>query len=235
MHLYNAVPDASGIEGKVTIQQHLLWDRKVEGGFPGMCSALCIDVLRTGASVAGRLNKVVKLSSSESHCIHHRHLFYSSIPHSYPILHFIQAFPHHNPNLTSSSETKQLKRLVRDIIDPSRDLGHVDGKKSTNSDQSTSAPSQDATTISTSSQQPPPLPKALNRLQSSSGSERKFTPMDVDTASAASAGLKTGALETGEEEMGGLEEEEKINEKALIEIGSGEGEGFCRPGDEDCG
>lgn len=28
-------------------------------------------------------------------------------------------------------ETKTLKKLVRDIIDPSRDLGHVDGKKST--------------------------------------------------------------------------------------------------------
>lgn len=36
MHLYNAVPDGSGVEGKVTIQQHLLWDRKAEGGFPGM-------------------------------------------------------------------------------------------------------------------------------------------------------------------------------------------------------
>lgn len=36
VHLYNAVPDGSGVEGKVTIQQHLLWDRKVEGGFPGV-------------------------------------------------------------------------------------------------------------------------------------------------------------------------------------------------------
>jgi hypothetical protein len=26
-------------------------------------------------------------------------------------------------------ETKELKRKVRDIIDPKRDLGHVDGKK----------------------------------------------------------------------------------------------------------
>lgn len=36
VHLYNAVPDGSGVDGKVTVQQHLLWDRKAEGGFPGM-------------------------------------------------------------------------------------------------------------------------------------------------------------------------------------------------------
>lgn len=28
------------------------------------------------------------------------------------------------------AETKELKRRVRDVIDPKRDLGHVDGKKS---------------------------------------------------------------------------------------------------------
>jgi hypothetical protein len=27
-------------------------------------------------------------------------------------------------------ETKELKKRVRDVIDPKRDLGHVDGKKS---------------------------------------------------------------------------------------------------------
>jgi predicted Rdx family selenoprotein len=31
--------------------------------------------------------------------------------------------------LILSAETKELKRRVRDIIDPNRDLGHVDGKK----------------------------------------------------------------------------------------------------------
>ncbi|KAK6536910.1 hypothetical protein TWF281_001117 [Arthrobotrys megalospora] len=46
-------------------------------------------------------------------------------------------------------ETKELKKKVRDIIDPKRDLGHVDGKKSvpqSQSDQSAIAPqeSQDA-------------------------------------------------------------------------------------------
>lgn len=29
----------------------------------------------------------------------------------------------------SIAETKELKKRVRDIIDPTRDLGHVDGKK----------------------------------------------------------------------------------------------------------
>ncbi len=31
--------------------------------------------------------------------------------------------------LTTIAETKELKRRVRDCIDPSRDLGHVDGPK----------------------------------------------------------------------------------------------------------
>ncbi|KAK6520772.1 hypothetical protein TWF506_001018 [Arthrobotrys conoides] len=43
-------------------------------------------------------------------------------------------------------ETKELKKKVRDIIDPNRDLGHVDGKKKSvsqaESDQSTSTTPQ---------------------------------------------------------------------------------------------
>ncbi|PQE16018.1 selT selW selH seleno domain-containing protein [Rutstroemia sp. NJR-2017a WRK4] len=70
--------------GEVNIQTHVIWDRKVEGGFP---------------------------------------------------------------------ETKELKKRVRNIIDPTRDLGHVDGKKSDQSipattsttTESSSAPSQPAT------------------------------------------------------------------------------------------
>jgi len=148
VHLYNAVPDASGVEGKVTIQQHLLWDRKAEGGFP---------------------------------------------------------------------ETKELKRRVRDIIDPSRDLGHVDGKKtiSTPTPPTTTEPQQSTLT---------PLPRAINRLQSSSSttSERKFTPMDVDVSS-----------------RPGSSKGEVLNSRGKIVVGGeeGEGMGFCRPGEdcEDCG
>lgn len=58
-------------------------------------------------------------------------------------------------------EVKELKRRVRDCIDPSRDLGHVDGKKaissattipaaSTSEFASTPKPSPDTTTIATS-------------------------------------------------------------------------------------
>lgn len=32
-------------------------------------------------------------------------------------------------NYNMLSETKELKKRLRNIIDPSRDLGHVDGKK----------------------------------------------------------------------------------------------------------
>jgi hypothetical protein len=45
-----------------------------------------------------------------------------------------------------SIETKELKKRVRDLIQPDRDLGHVDGKKS-----SVLPPSPD----------PPPLPTAI--------------------------------------------------------------------------
>lgn len=41
------------------------------------------------------------------------------------------------------TETKELKRRVRDIIDPGRDLGHVDGKKKTSA-APTSSPSTSA-------------------------------------------------------------------------------------------
>jgi hypothetical protein len=58
-----------------------------------------------------------------------------------------------------------------------------------------------------------PIPSAINRLQAENLGERKFTPMDVDVASRRAS------------EVGG---------NGKIKIG-GEGEGFCRPGDEDCG
>jgi predicted Rdx family selenoprotein len=36
VQLYTAAP-AQSQEEPVTIERHLLWDRKAEGGFPGMC------------------------------------------------------------------------------------------------------------------------------------------------------------------------------------------------------
>jgi len=48
----------------------------------------------------------------------------SSVEVQFVILHYFAAL------LILRTETKELKRRVRDVIDPKRDLGHVDGKKS---------------------------------------------------------------------------------------------------------
>lgn len=69
-----------------------------------------------------------------------------------------------------------------------------------------------------------PIPKALNRLQESESlpnKERKFTPMDIDPASGPILG--PGEI---------LNSRGKI---VFVGDGDGEGMGFCRPGDEDCG
>lgn len=102
-----------------------------------------------------------------------------------------------------SAETKELKKRVRDIIDPSRDLGHVDGKKkstvaeTTSSSTSEAAPSgvqtpmieqyADGVNQAQSQEIETSLPKAirpsaLSRLTGETEAGRKFTPMDVDTA-----------------------------------------------------
>ncbi|KAH7360446.1 selT/selW/selH seleno protein domain-containing protein, partial [Rhexocercosporidium sp. MPI-PUGE-AT-0058] len=154
------------------VNQHLLWDRKAEGGFP---------------------------------------------------------------------ETKELKRRVRDIVDPKRDLGHVDGKKSTPTNPE---PSTSTSTISAPSSQDPtpqnttgtntPIPRAINRLQAAvSSDERKFTPMDVDVNSR--PGSRGGDGVDGMGEVG-RDEAEVLNSRGKIQVGGeneGGGGGYCRPG-EDC-
>ncbi|TVY21910.1 hypothetical protein LARI1_G000361 [Lachnellula arida] len=148
VHLYHANP--TSIEDEpVTMQKHLLWDRKAEGGFP---------------------------------------------------------------------ETKELKRRVRDIIDPSRNLGHVDGHKKpeTSPESKPSVPTQTSALPTRA-----PIPAAINRLQAEGTGERKFTPMDVDVDVSAQRDPE------GEDASG--------NGKIRIGGDEGEGEGFCRPGDEDCG
>lgn len=74
-----------------TIQEHLLWDRKEEGGFPGR-----------------------SLSAPQRISVSNASYSLGSVAWTNLVL----------------VETKELKRRVRDIIDPARDLGHVDGKKS---------------------------------------------------------------------------------------------------------
>ncbi|KAF8863759.1 hypothetical protein BDZ45DRAFT_712112 [Acephala macrosclerotiorum] len=173
VQLYNAVREGEGVDGKVMVQQHLLWDRKVDGGFP---------------------------------------------------------------------ETKELKRRVRDIIDPSRDLGHVDGKKSTPSHPqppSSTTNTTSSTPDPTSSSAFTPIPKAINRLQALPlAAERKFTPMDVDVSSR--PGSSKGDAVDGGNGGDGLEKE-VLNSRGKIVIGGADGDGesygFCRPGEdcEDCG
>jgi len=84
-------------------------------------------------------------------------------------------------------ETKELKRRVRDIIEPGRDLGHVDGKKKSVLSVSESEPKEESKETETarddddqsaSSFRPP----AISRVQGErKESGRNFTPMDVDS------------------------------------------------------
>ncbi|KAH6681961.1 seleno protein W family protein [Halenospora varia] len=120
VHLYHL--PITGSDGEpATLQKHLLWDRKAEGGFP---------------------------------------------------------------------ETKELKRRVRDVIDPSRNLGHVDGHKTLPESNAATEPTADTTQATAPSAAPQtqtaPIPRAINRLQAGNEgptAERKFTPMDLDFSS----------------------------------------------------
>ncbi|KAF7948816.1 hypothetical protein EAE96_008003 [Botrytis aclada] len=131
-------------------------------------------------------------------------------------------------------ETKELKKRLRNIIDPSRDLGHVDGKKST-----------------TSSAIPPASNPLLNR-QLQSSAQQDSAPSDVKASSSTSADtisqpsasspvstpqlIEAKPEETKEKKQD--EEKVTLNERGKIVITGLEGEGgfgVCRPGDEECG
>ncbi|KAL8726014.1 MAG: hypothetical protein Q9166_006988 [cf. Caloplaca sp. 2 TL-2023] len=75
-----------------------LWDRKTEGGFPGKQPLFELALL-----------------------------FFSCSP-TFLVLHLLNPSFHFQETrlIDPSLETKRLKQLVRDIIEPSRDLGHVD-------------------------------------------------------------------------------------------------------------
>lgn len=56
MKLYHASPADTQQEGpdgaddgEVEVKEYLLWDRKTEGGFPGMCSCVAFAFLDHGA------------------------------------------------------------------------------------------------------------------------------------------------------------------------------------------
>ncbi|KAI9735308.1 MAG: hypothetical protein M1818_006502 [Claussenomyces sp. TS43310] len=104
------VSSGSG-EDEILVQRHVLWDRKVEGGFP---------------------------------------------------------------------ETKELKRRVRDVIEPDRDLGHVDRKHKSLAPDAMVNEEHIGPELGPIDGTVAP-PRAISQLKGQEG-ERKFTPMDVDSA-----------------------------------------------------
>ncbi|KAI6710685.1 guanine nucleotide-binding protein gamma subunit [Diplocarpon mali] len=124
-------------------------------------------------------------------------------------------------------ETKELKRRVRDIIDPERDLGHVDGKKSTSKPELTAPPIIETTSSLGPTPQVTatnaPVPCAFDRIQATgTTNERKFTPMDVDISS------RPGSSQ-GKDECS----DEFLNARGKIQLGDESGVGeYCKPGDK---
>lgn len=122
-------------------------------------------------------------------------------------------------------ETKELKRRLRNIIDPSRDLGHVDGKKST----TTMTPNSSITPHGSSS-------TFTGESTEEKGKEEKAKETETKTETKEKANI--GEEKLDEEKQEGEElSEEKVNERGKIVIAGLEGEGgfgFCVPG-EDCG
>lgn len=88
-----------------TTQTTRLWDRKIDGGFPGM-NIYFIFLMR---------------------------LFFFLPPFSpspfFSVISKRDIYQNNQSPPVLNAETKSLKKLVRDIIDPTRDLGHVDGHK----------------------------------------------------------------------------------------------------------
>ncbi|KAF7879182.1 hypothetical protein EAF04_000380 [Stromatinia cepivora] len=123
-------------------------------------------------------------------------------------------------------ETKELKKRLRNIIDPSRDLGHVDGKKSTSSTSMTSSSSITARDSSS------------NSTSKTTEEEEKKEEKVKETETEMKEKENIGEEKLDEEKQNGEKlGEEKVNERGKIVITGLEGEGgfgFCVPG-EDCG
>ncbi|KAF7856180.1 uncharacterized protein EAF02_011439 [Botrytis sinoallii] len=131
-------------------------------------------------------------------------------------------------------ETKELKKRLRNIIDPSRDLGHVDGKKSTTSTATPSTSNPAPTNPLPSSAQQDSAPTAIKASTSSQANTVSQPP-------AASPATTSELIEAKPEEVKEKKQEEEkvtLNERGKIVITGLKGEGgfgVCRPGDEDCG
>jgi hypothetical protein len=96
--------------------------------------------------------------------------------------------------IISNTETKELKKRVRDIIEPGRDLGHVDGKKKsiagatlTEHQPPDSNEKEDNIDSEAQRQEKKGEDEVLrpgadsNTKVQGQESRRKFTPMDMDT------------------------------------------------------
>ena len=75
-------------------------------------------------------------------------------------------------------EVKHLKQLVRDIIDPARDLGHVDRHTNT----PISEPSGNGATVQSNQQSIESRPEKKSLLTSSPDKAERTIPIDADAA-----------------------------------------------------
>jgi hypothetical protein len=124
-------------------------------------------------------------------------------------------------------ETKELKRRVRDIIDPSRHLGHVDShvKKPASETPSQQGPSgnqlplRDSTVpVGAAASSTPPVSRAEDALQEVKGDGERDGHGDE---------LRSAKTVVGDEK--------DVEEEGKVVISGGEGVFYCKPGDEDCG
>lgn len=88
-------------------------------------------------------------------------------------------------------EVKELKRRVRDIIDPSRDLGHVDGKKKpVTSTSTTSPPAPTTTTASHINSQEGDLEHSKRSIEEQPGGRRNSIVDEVPVSAGVCDGRK---------------------------------------------
>lgn len=110
-------------------------------------------------------------------------------------------------------ETKEIKRRVRDIIDPNRDLGHVDGKKKPVSSE-TPTPTPEATAAIASST----APVGSTALAGTTAYSRSTSP-EVTLREFIAAGNAVGdATSSG---RGGAEEEVLEHDEITLEAQPG--------------
>jgi predicted Rdx family selenoprotein len=209
--LYSSGPPK---EDGINVYHNVIWDRKADGGFPGMfshctyiriagnhcfCDFIWLDTFSVFPSNTHlRMNQVKRALSYKAQKLILTLQNEFSVTASLDVRKLNIAI--------SNTETKELKRRVRDIIDPGRNLGHVDVKKSvpaTEADISEHERKEangehdafkDNNPISkTLDEQDIRRPRAISDVQNpGQEQERKFTPQDVDERDMNKDGLKAG-------------------------------------------